>query len=281
MTHPHTPSRHRTSKLIVSALLSGGLVAAAWAQVPDDTGPLQTQTKDDFRLQKKADWNHDDIGHKDHAGKVAFKGILRENFGVDVRPLQRDQATSRDLKPGVGLVVEDVSASSVAANGGLQKGDVIFKVGDQWIINAEQFATLLSIQDADNGFEIKVHRGTERVDLDYKFDQTALDTMGRAFQPALGAPDQGVDRTMDRSGLDRDLDSVNRNNPMIIPEKFDFKDDMHSIAIRTDDGVKKLTVKDKDGNVLFDGPYNTLQDRQAVPDDIRGKVERVLREKVK
>lgn len=282
---------HSKSRLLLATLLGASLAASAWAQVRDDTGPLTGTRDNDFPLETRADWKRDDgTAQKDHlnkdkdyAGKAAYKGILRDNFGASVRPLQREQAVSQELKPGVGLVVEEVNASSVAANGGLQKGDVIFKVGDQWVINAEQFATLLSIQEADNGFEIKVHRGTERVDLDYKFDQTALDTMNRGFQPVLGAPDQSFDRDIDRLGdrsdLDRNIHSG--NNPMIIPEKFDFKDDQHVISIRTDDGVKKLTVKDKDDNVLFDGPYNTLQDRQAVPDDIRAKVESVLREKVK
>ncbi len=218
---------------------------------------------------------------RDRAGDQRSYGmLLRDNFGAMVRPLQREQAASHDLKPGVGLVVEEVSAGSVAANGGLQKGDVIFKVGDQWAINAEQLATLLCIQDANNGFEVKVHRGTERVDLDYEFDQAALDTMSRAFDPAYGAPDQRTDRAMDRNakGWDKSMD---RNNPIIIPEKFDYRDDLHSFDIRTEDGVKKLLVKDKDGNVLFDGPYNTMQEREAVPAEIKAKLERVLREKVK
>jgi hypothetical protein len=277
--------------LLASAIVCGGLFSSAWAQVSNETGPVAADNKsadarmnrDDERTEKDYDKGKHDGALREHKGSHASVGVLRESFGVDLRSLQREQATSRELKPGVGLVVEDVTPSSVAANGGLQKGDIIFKVGDQWIINADQLATLLSIQDANNGFEIKVYRGTDRVDLDYKFDQTALDTMNRSLDSAMGSMDQSTDRTLDRTlkDRDRDQDRMAGANPMIIPEKFDFKDDLHSISIRTENGVKKLLVKDKDGNVLFDGPYNSAQDREAVPADVKIKVEQVLREKVK
>ncbi len=265
-------TRLTAQRVLLSAVLSSGLGIAAFAQTSQD--PRQPNRSDVPTDTRNADARRDN----DRMENRPHMTVLRENFGLNVRPLPRDQAAAHDLKPGVGLIVEDVTLNSIAANGKLQKGDVIFKVGDQWVINPEQLATLLSIQDVNDGFEIKVHRGTDRIDLDYKFDQAALDTMSKSLEPAMGVPDQRMDRSMDRS---RNNESLDRNNPMIIPEKFDFKDDRHAISIRTENGVKKLLVKDKDGNVLFDGPYNSAQDRDAVPADIREKVERVLREKVK
>lgn len=264
-----------THRLLLSSIICGGLTSGLWAQNRGDM--------DRNQAGQNPSMNHDDSMKHDDMDKAGMRGdwnkphmtLLHENFGLRLRPLQREQAASHEVKPGVGLVVEEVTPSSIAANGGLQKGDVIFQVGDQWVINPQQFATLLSIQDPNDNFEVKVRRGTERVDLDYKFDQTALDTMNRTLTPAMGDIDQRTDRSMNRGNEGMD------NNPMIIPEKFDFKDDLHSINIRTENGVKKLLVKDKDGNVLFDGPYNTAQDREAVPADIKLKVERVLREKVK
>lgn len=288
-----------TPHLLMSAILCTGLSTAVWAQVGSGTGSTSTDqnstdTRVGDRMQDKAakaydkeakayDKDHKHDGMKHGMGNQASMGVLRDSFGVSLRPLQRDMAASHNLKPGVGLVVEDVSADSLAANSKLQKGDIIFQLGDQWVINPDQFATLLSMQEVNDDFELKVYRGTERVDLDFELDQAAIDSINRGFTPAMGAIDQSTDRVMDRAtnDWDRNRQNMGGNNPIIIPEKFNYEDDQHDIAIRTEDGVKKLTVKDKDGNVLFDGPYNTMQEREAVPADVKMKVEQVLREKVK
>ena len=278
-----------TNRLLVSAFLCSGLTTAGWAQVAEDTGPVPTDRaaqRIGDRMDKDANSEdkhakHDGMKHDatkhDGMHQQAFMTVLRDSFGVNVRPLNREMAASHNLKPGVGLVVEEVNADSIAAKSKLQKGDILFQLEDQWLINPEQFATLLSMQEADDDFELKVYRGNDRIDLDFELDQTALDSLNRSFSPAMGAMDQRTDRDLDRN---RDATGL-RSNPIIIPEKFDFEDDQHDISIRTDDGVKKLLVKDKDGNVLFDGPYNTQQEREAVPADVKMKVEQVLREKVK
>lgn len=215
----------------------------------------------------------------DPAGSMIHNNMLSESIGATVRTRARTEVGDyKDLKKGVGLVVEEITPDSKAAQADLRKGDLIFKVGDQWVINAPQFCTLLSIQDADDTFEVKVYRGTERVDLNFKFDQTALDTMNRMHDDAaMASPDARVDRTMTRGD---GAAGMSGQAGQIIPENFDYADDTHKFDLRTEDGVKKLTVKDKDDNVLFDGPYNTQAERDAVPADIKAKFERVLREKV-
>jgi hypothetical protein len=216
----------------------------------------------------------------DRGAAMIHNNMLSESIGATVRNRARtDAGDYKDLKKGVGLVVEEVTPGSKAAQAGLQKGDIIFKVGDQWVINTPQFCTLLAIQDANDTFEVKVYRGTERVDLNFKFDQTALDTMNRMHDDlAMASPDSRVDRTVIRGD---GADVMGGQAGLIIPEKFSYADDTNRFDLRTEDGVKKLTVKDKDGNVIFDGPYNTQAERDALPADIKVKFERVLREKVK
>lgn len=52
-------------------------------------------------------------------------------------------------------------------------------------------------------------------------------------------------------------------------------DNEGSITMNTVDGKKSVTVKDKDGKVQFDGPYDTKQDKAAVPEEIRERIERL------
>ena len=48
-----------------------------------------------------------------------------------------------------------------------------------------------------------------------------------------------------------------------------------SITMKTADGKKEVVVKDKAGKVLFEGPYQTDQDKAAVPEEIRERIERL------
>ena len=65
--------------------------------------------------------------------------------------------------------------------------------------------------------------------------------------------------------------------------KFEFKmnsatsvtmsDADGSATLKTRNGKTEVTVKDKQGEIIFEGPYNTPQDKASLPDDIRKRVE--------
>ena len=46
-----------------------------------------------------------------------------------------------------------------------------------------------------------------------------------------------------------------------------------SATLKSRNGKTEVTVKDKQGEIIFEGPYNTAQDKAALPDDIRKRVE--------
>ncbi|MFK7911833.1 MAG: S1C family serine protease [Akkermansiaceae bacterium] len=52
-------------------------------------------------------------------------------------------------------------------------------------------------------------------------------------------------------------------------------DNEGSISMKTSDGKKEVIVKDKAGKTLFEGPYQTDQDKAAVPDEIRDRIDRL------
>ncbi|WP_425510995.1 S1C family serine protease [Haloferula helveola] len=65
--------------------------------------------------------------------------------------------------------------------------------------------------------------------------------------------------------------------------KFDFNaessvrlmDDKGSVEMKSVDGHKEVKAYDKEGKLLWEGPYDTEQDKAAVPDDIRERIERL------
>ena len=52
-------------------------------------------------------------------------------------------------------------------------------------------------------------------------------------------------------------------------ERSMFRDNKGSITLETLEDGKLLTAKDAAGNLLFQGPYNTEDDKLAVPEDIQ------------
>ncbi len=53
-----------------------------------------------------------------------------------------------------------------------------------------------------------------------------------------------------------------------------INDGEHAIDIRTTDGDKQLKVTDQRGEVIFEGPINTDEQRAAVPADVMAKIEK-------
>jgi hypothetical protein len=52
-------------------------------------------------------------------------------------------------------------------------------------------------------------------------------------------------------------------------------DEQGSIELKSTDGSKEVTIRDKENNITWTGPWDTEQDRAAAPDDVRQRVERL------
>jgi hypothetical protein len=81
------------------------------------------------------------------------QGVPKPQFGVHVRRTDDTLRKHLKIKSGVGLFVESVVPESRAATAGIQINDVFLKLDDQWLINSEQFKTL--VQNAGVGQAVK------------------------------------------------------------------------------------------------------------------------------
>ncbi|MDG1356995.1 MAG: S1C family serine protease, partial [Akkermansiaceae bacterium] len=89
----------------------------------------------------------------------------------------------------------------------------------------------------------------------------------------------------------RDLDQNNRLNqlddqvpaPRNNKRMFNFNsqssmtvmDEEGSVTIKVTGTHHEVIVKDKEGEILFEGPYETAKDKAAVPDDVRGRIDNI------
>lgn len=52
-------------------------------------------------------------------------------------------------------------------------------------------------------------------------------------------------------------------------------DDQGSVEVKSNDGSKEVTIRDKGNNITWTGPWDTEQDKAAAPEDVRSRVERL------
>ena len=79
--------------------------------------------------------------------------------------------------------------------------------------------------------------------------------------------------------MNGDIDQLRSMKPSDPPEGMNIqfsssskvirRDREGSITLKTMNGLKELIVKDNQGNVVYEGPYKTDEQKAAVPEDIR------------
>jgi len=86
----------------------------------------------------------------------------------------------------------------------------------------------------------------------------------------------------DLKGLNLKLQQLLQNAAPILDDAFGglssnirIQDDEGVVEITAVDGSKELTIKDRAGNILYAGPYNTEEDFTEVPDDLRHRVKQL------
>jgi len=229
-------------------------------------------------------------------------------LGVETSDVPRVLSEQIGLPRGFGVVVDYVAKDSPAAAAGLQASDIIKMLNDQIIINPDQLGKLVRSFADGATVNLTVLRKSQEVKLtvtlkkhdvsmrrgpfggfekEWNFDD--LDKMNFDFQaPDMAAVRDAVQRAKDeamRAGDEarkavRKLRIVTTDDDMTKTTKVDlgnatvsFSDDEGELKIERVNGKKMLSAKDKKGNVLFNGPIDTEEQRAKVPANVRQRFE--------
>ena len=104
-------------------------------------------------------------------------------LGVQAEPVRSDVAMQLPLRKGAGLVVMFVEAESPAEKAGLQRFDILEMVGDQFLMNVDQFNGLVKSEQPGAKVKLTWLRRGER--------KQAEIALGERLVPARrGAPDR-------------------------------------------------------------------------------------------
>jgi hypothetical protein len=219
-------------------------------------------------------------------------------------------ATQLDLPEGVGVAIRLLLPDSPADKAGLKKHDVLFEFEGQAINSPQHLGELVRSKSAGDSIELSIiQRGAKKnieVELGSRPEhipqvpddqnqmpgQLDLGDIGR-LQFKIMPLDADADLDGDaaeamkkmREQMEKQFRGMLKLEELknlpgagqivgLSSKTMKFNDADGTVTIRSKDGVIDVTSKDKEGSVVFEGPANTAQEREALPQEIREKLER-------
>jgi len=218
-----------------------------------------------------------------HTEKAAFLGIA----ATAPSPLVRSQL---NLSRGTGLVVDRVEKDSPAAAAGVQSNDILQKLDDQLLINAQQLAVLVRSKKPGDEVKLTLLRAGKPTTLTAKLVEKEVPVLEELQEPRLSAivPDAvEVDPEVVRkvrviedpaSQTTQGATATMKSTRSILATR---QDDKYQITLTSDDGVKfHVVAKDLSGQPAYEGGADGDADFKAMPGDVAERVKAML-EKIK
>ena len=216
------------------------------------------------------------------------------------------------LKQGQGLTIYHIVPGSAAAKAGLETHDVITEFQGKKIGSQQDLRDAVLAQKPGDEVTLNyIHRGKseekkvvlgERANLprvrqgdpmrpfglfprglrnlpeaDRKRIEKMMQDNLKQWEKQLGQnPDGGVPPLADLRRLFQGAQGARMPNFLGVGgASITMMDQEGSVSMKTIDGKKEVIVKDKSGKVIFEGPYQTEQDKAAVPDDVRDRLKKL------
>ncbi len=291
-----------------------GLVGVAFVALVFPVSAIENPAADELP-KKKANQKATAIeqGPDDKAAEKVREKVAM--LGLGGVPVSATLAQHLGLDEGSGLTLYHVVPGSAASKAGLETHDVLIEVDGEKMRSQQDLRDAVLAHKPGDSVRVKyIHKGKteekevvlgERTNLPRALSVPEVNPRGihGAFRNFPEADRKRIEDRMhkhmeqlqkqlnDKDGMLLDLQGLFDNAPKEAPEnkaegrrmKLKFgsaasitmMDQDGAVTLKTVDGKKEVIVKDKQGEVVFEGPYQTEQDKAAVPDDIRDRLARM------
>jgi len=247
------------------------------------------------------------VGEADVAEKKPAKAIKKvAMLGIGGNKVSETLSLHLGLAENTGLTVYHVVPDSAAEKAGIKTHDIIMAINDQPVGSQNDLRAAILAHEPEDQVTVKIiSKGKVEEKKVTLGDRIALPRRG--VMPMRGAGNdlfkmlQGMGGNIpeaDRArmeeemrkhveqlqkqfqnggGLNLDPDGLRmrRGIHMLGGTSVSLKDAEGSVTMKTKNGKKEVIVKDKAGQVIFEGPYDTEQDRAAVPDSVAERIKRL------
>ena len=214
----------------------------------------------------------------------------RGYLGVIISEICPEVRAQTVLKEGEGLMIGRIAPDSPAAALGLLHYDILTKFNDQWLMSPAQFVTL--VENAGPGSEVEItylRQGAEK-----KAKVTLGSFPANAAVVAAPLPEEmltSVIRTLRDNPVA--LEMVHRQlHNLLSGQKPDasaapgfqqgsrltLRDAGGEVELTLIGNGQQLRAWDKSGQLIFEGPCNTPEQLEAIPAEVRPRLERLQKE---
>ena len=162
------------------------------------------------------------------------------------------------LPPGIGFVVKEIAAGGPAEQAGVRKHDLLWKMGEQMLVNEGQLATLLRLAAPGDKVTLSFFREGTSLDLKVTLGEGKGgedEEMRRMLVDSVMRPDDGAIRIMD-----------------LEEKKAVVTDSRGSAEVTRLSHGDSVRIVDTAGKLLFEGIVGDRHELSTVPEDWRRQV---------
>lgn len=253
-------------KSIFALSVLASVCGPVWA---DDSAPNGEMTIT-MRGSAEGDRNGDfHFKMKEEMEKVAFLGVGTSQAGETL-------GEQLGLPRGIGLTVEFVTKDSPAEKAGIKPHDVLHKLNDQLLCNVEQLATLVRMNKPGDTVQLTVIRKGEPLEINATLIEREMPKMDWSMLP--GRLDEHLIKLRQLGGAmppGFDIQVAPRVMRFFGDDKREIvqRENQRTIRINIDGDERNVKIIDADGKVIYDGPFNTDEEKAKVDADIRQQIE--------
>ena len=290
-----------TTKASVASGIAALLLSPAFAiEAPKDNAPPPAE-----EIPRQ-------LPNADAGQKIADNEPAKPFLGILTTPIPDMVAEHLGIEPGQGVAVKTVAPDGPAAKAGVQANDIITRIGDKPVSSHADVAEIIGGHKPDDLIHLDIIQKGKAKGLDVVLGTrpAGVDVPEEEARPLLedlpleGLPKEMADRIRDNiMGGGMKLQFRNLQDGGVAPENLDelrkqmdnmggmkgfkgmlnlqggfkssmsFKDGKGSVEMKSSNDGKEITVRNLDGKVVWSGPWDTEQDKEAAPAEVRERIE--------
>ncbi len=184
-------------------------------------------------------------------------GVAWLGLGLS-KPDDRTTTQLPALPPGIGFVVTELDEDGPAAKAGVRKLDLLWKMGEQMLVNEGQLATLLRLSRPGEEVVVSVFREGKTLDLKVKLGEAKADD-GAAIRRVLS------DAVLREEDGALKIVNIEEKRAIVSNEKGTAE------VMRVSEG-DSVRIVDPDGKVIYEGVIRGRPEFSEVPVEWRRQV---------